>query len=129
MLRDAEGDFRKELEAGKKRWRQGHPQKTVEESHIRAVLSQWTGVPVSDPTQHDRKALEELEQSLERTVLGQEQAVKAVAGGAPGKAGAEGPQKAGGVLFAAGSQRRRQDPAVPQSGPDPVRQFGSPHPL
>ena len=79
MLRDAEGDFRKELEAGKKRWRQGHPQKTVEESHIRAVLSQWTGVPVSDPTQHDRKALEELEQSLERTVLGQEQAVKAVA--------------------------------------------------
>lgn len=79
MLRDAEGDFRKELEAGKKRWRQGHPQKTVEESHIRAVLSQWTGVPVSDPTQHDRKALEELEQSLERTVLGQEQAVKTVA--------------------------------------------------
>ena len=79
MLRDAEGDFRKELEAGKKRWRQGHPQRTVEESHIRAVLSQWTGVPVSDPTQHDRKALEELEQSLERTVLGQEQAVKAVA--------------------------------------------------
>ena len=79
MLRDAEGDFRKELEAGKKRWRQCHPQKTVEESHIRAVLSQWTGVPVSDPTQHDRKALEELEQSLERTVLGQEQAVKAVA--------------------------------------------------
>ena len=79
MLRDAEGDFRKELEAGKKRWRQGHPQKTVEESHIRAVLSQWTGVPVSDPTQHDRKALEELEQSLERTVLGQEQTVKTVA--------------------------------------------------
>ena len=79
MLRDAEGDFRKELEAGKRRWKQGQTPRVVEESHIRAVLSQWTGVPVSDPTQHDRQALEELEQALERTVLGQEEAVRAVA--------------------------------------------------
>ena len=79
MLRDAEGDFRRELEAGRRRWQKSQPPRQVGPEHIRAVLSQWTGVPVSDPTEADRKALAGLEQALEGELLGQDQAARAVA--------------------------------------------------
>lgn len=79
MLRDAEGDFRRELEAGKRRWQAEHAPRAVGEEHIRAVLSQWTGVPVSDPTERDRKALASLEETLHRELLGQDEAARTVA--------------------------------------------------
>ena len=79
MLRDAEGDFRRELEAGKRRWQAEHAPRAVGEEHIRAVLSQWTGVPVSDPTERDRRALAPLEETLRRELLGQDEAARAVA--------------------------------------------------
>jgi ATP-dependent Clp protease ATP-binding subunit ClpC len=79
MLRDAEGDFRRELEAGKRRWQAEHAPRAVGEEHIRAVLSQWTGVPVSDPTERDRRALATLEETLHRELLGQDEAARAVA--------------------------------------------------
>lgn len=79
MLRDAEGDFRRELEAGKRRWQAEHAPRAVGEEYIRAVLSQWTGVPVSDPTERDRQALATLEESLHRELLGQDEAARTVA--------------------------------------------------
>ena len=79
MLRDAEGDFRRELEAGKRRWQAEHAPRAVGEEHIRAVLSQWTGVPVSDPTERDRQALATLEESLHQELLGQDEAARTVA--------------------------------------------------
>lgn len=79
MLRDAEGDFRRELEAGKRRWQAEHAPRAVGEEHIQAVLSQWTGVPVSDPTERDRQALATLEESLHRELLGQDEAARTVA--------------------------------------------------
>ena len=79
MLRDAEGDFRRELEAGRRRWQKQQAPRSVGEEHIRAVLSQWTGVPVCDPDEADRKALAGLEAALCRDLLGQDQAAQAVA--------------------------------------------------
>ncbi|MBM6680779.1 ATP-dependent Clp protease ATP-binding subunit [Pseudoflavonifractor capillosus] len=79
MLRDAEGDFRRELEAGRRRWQKQQVPRSVGEEHIRAVLSQWTGVPVCDPDEADRKALAGLEAALCRDLLGQDQAAQAVA--------------------------------------------------
>ena len=79
MLRDAEGDFRRELEAGRRRWQKQQAPRSVGEAHIRAVLSQWTGVPVCDPDEADRKALAGLETALCRDLLGQDQAVQTVA--------------------------------------------------
>lgn len=79
MLRDAEGDFRRELEAGKRRWQAEHAPRAVGEEHIRAVLSQWTGVPMSDPTERDRRALATLEETLHRELLGQDEAARTVA--------------------------------------------------
>ena len=79
MLRDAEGDFRRELEAGRRRWQKQQAPRSVGEEHIRTVLSQWTGVPVCDPDEADRKALAGLETALCRDLLGQDQAARTVA--------------------------------------------------
>ena len=79
MLRDAEGDFRRELEAGRRRWQKQQAPRSVGEEHIRVVLSQWTGVPVCDPDEADRKALAGLETALCRDLLGQDQAAQTVA--------------------------------------------------
>ena len=78
MLRDAEGDFRRALEEGRRRFLAGQQARKVGEGDIRAVLEQWTGVPVSAPDQADKKALAGLEDSLRRTLIGQDRAVETV---------------------------------------------------
>ena len=79
ILRNVERDFRRELEEDRRRWQAGEDRSTVEPRHIQAVLSQWTGVPVSDPDETDRRALAGLEEELRRHLLGQDRAVEAVA--------------------------------------------------
>ena len=79
MLRDAEGDFRRQLEEGRRRFLAGQQARKVGEGDVRAVLEQWTGVPVTAPDQADKKALAGLEDSLRRTLIGQDRAVETVA--------------------------------------------------
>ncbi|TNJ26847.1 ClpB protein [Giardia muris] len=50
----------------------------VTENEIAAVVSKWTGVPVSKLTRSDRQKLLQLEDQLNKRVIGQEPAVKAV---------------------------------------------------
>ncbi|MCI8422326.1 MAG: ATP-dependent Clp protease ATP-binding subunit [Lawsonibacter sp.] len=78
MLRDAEGSFRRQLEEGRRKLQTLQGPVRVEESHIQAVLSQWTGVPVSDPDEADRQALAGLDGALRRRLLGQDRAVEEV---------------------------------------------------
>ena len=106
MLRDAEGDFRRELEAGRRRWQKQQAPRSVGEEHIRAVLSQWTGVPVCDPDEADRKALAGLETALCRDLLGQDQAAQAVARAIRrGRLGLKDPRRPVGLLPPAGPHR------------------------
>ncbi|MCI8869216.1 MAG: ATP-dependent Clp protease ATP-binding subunit, partial [Lawsonibacter sp.] len=79
MLRDAEENFRAQFERERRRLQSGQARRTVEPCHIRQVLAQWTGIPVTDPEEQDRKALRELEDTLRRSLLGQDKAVAAVA--------------------------------------------------
>ena len=79
MLRNVERDFRQELDRDRRVWEAGLGRSTVEPAHIQAVLSQWTGVPIGDPDEADRKALAGLEETLCRELLGQDRAVEAVA--------------------------------------------------
>ena len=78
ILRNVERDFRRELEGERQRWQSGQGQFAVESHHIQAVLSQWTGVPVTDPDETDKKALAGLDQALRRHILGQDRAVETV---------------------------------------------------
>lgn len=78
MLRDAEGDFRRELEREKLRWRTGQDRGSVGPEDVAAVVSEWTGIPVTTLTQAESERLLHLEEDLHRRLVGQEEAVKAV---------------------------------------------------
>lgn len=79
MLRDAEADFRKELETLQSRWRNGRPDGQVTSEDVAAVVSDWTGVPVTTLTEAESRRLLALEEELHKRVVGQEDAVAAVA--------------------------------------------------
>ena len=78
MLRDAEQDFRRELEGRMRLWRSQRPASVTEED-IRAVLTSWTGIPVTELNRQEQQRLADLESALHRDMVGQEPAVAAVA--------------------------------------------------
>ena len=79
MLRDAEGDFRAELEREKTRWRTGQCHGAVGAEDVAAVVAEWTGIPVTTLTEVESDRLLRLEEELHRRVVGQDEAVRAVA--------------------------------------------------
>ena len=79
MLRDAEEDFRRELDQQKALWQAGQNTGAVTAEDVAAVVSGWTGIPVTTLTQAESDRLLKLEEDLHRRVVGQEEAVKAVA--------------------------------------------------
>ena len=79
MLRDAEQDFRRELEDKIRQWQDSKPARQVTAQDIRAVLTGWTGIPLTELTCAEQQRLAGLEQALHRSLAGQDGAVKAVA--------------------------------------------------
>ncbi|MBQ9973782.1 MAG: ATP-dependent Clp protease ATP-binding subunit [Oscillospiraceae bacterium] len=79
MLRDAECDFRRELDEGLKKWHSTHPPQQVTPQDVRTVLTRWTGIPISELSQADQQRLSGLEHTLHTELVGQDQAVSAVA--------------------------------------------------
>ena len=79
MLRDAEEDFRRELAQQQALWRAGQNTGAVTAEDVASVVSGWTGVPVTTLTQAESDRLLRLEEELHRRVVGQEEAVRAVA--------------------------------------------------
>ncbi|MEG1858031.1 MAG: ATP-dependent Clp protease ATP-binding subunit, partial [Pseudoflavonifractor sp.] len=79
MLRDAEGDFRRDLQAQKAVRGSAQCFGSVGTEDIAAVVSAWTGVPVTTLTEAESRRLLRLEEELHRRVVGQEEAVRAVA--------------------------------------------------
>lgn len=79
MLRDAETDFRKELEREKGRWHSGQNYGSVGPEDVAAVVSEWTGIPVTTLTEAEADRLLRLEEEIHCRVVGQDEAVKAVA--------------------------------------------------
>lgn len=80
-LRDTEQRLREELEETKKSWKekQGQENTEVTVEDIAQVVSSWTGVPVSKLASTETERLLNLEEILHSRVIGQEEAVKAVA--------------------------------------------------
>ena len=77
ILRDAEEDFRRELDRKRSR-RRGESGRTLEREHVAGVLAQWTGIPVESITKGEARRLLELERELRDRVVGQDEAVGAV---------------------------------------------------
>ncbi|GIN58946.1 ATP-dependent protease ATP-binding subunit ClpC [Lederbergia ruris] len=80
-LRDTEQRLREKLEKTKKTWKekQGQENSEVTMEDIAQVVSSWTGVPVSKIAATETEKLLKLEEILHSRVIGQEEAVKAVA--------------------------------------------------
>ncbi|TRM11145.1 ATP-dependent Clp protease ATP-binding subunit [Lentibacillus cibarius] len=80
-LRDSEQRLREELDETKTQWKekQGQESSEVLVEDIAKVVSTWTGVPVSRLTKDESERLLNLEKTLHDRVIGQEEAVDAVA--------------------------------------------------
>lgn len=76
-LRDIEGNFEAQRQAEKNRTLARRL--SVEPRHIAAVVSGWTGVPLEQLTEGEAQRLLHLEALLQERVVGQEEAVAAVA--------------------------------------------------
>ena len=79
-LRDRERCLRLEIDKKREAWNasQGTDGETVTEEDIAAVVSTWTGIPVTKMTQKEIDRLLQLETVLHQRVVGQEEAISAV---------------------------------------------------
>ncbi len=80
QLRDREREQREELERLRGKWSQSQDGRRgcVTAEDIAAVVSGWTGVPVTSLTQSESERLLHMEEILHKRVIGQDEAVKAV---------------------------------------------------
>ncbi|MFI5350934.1 MAG: ATP-dependent Clp protease ATP-binding subunit, partial [Elusimicrobiota bacterium] len=79
-LRDKEKELRKALEEAKKKWREKRDLSTptIVAEDIAAVVSKWTGVPVTALTESETEKLVHMEENLHKRVIGQEEAIKTI---------------------------------------------------
>jgi len=80
-LRDEENNLKQQLREGKEKWQQknNHSDGEVTEENIAEIVSLWTGVPVSQLTEEESARLLRLEDELHNRIVGQNEAVTAVA--------------------------------------------------
>lgn len=80
-VRDREADIRKQLESQKKSWsdKAHSADSVVGEPEVATIVSSWTGIPVTKMAEEESERLLNLESILHSRVIGQEEAVAAVA--------------------------------------------------
>lgn len=80
-MRDKEKEMRRALDEARKSWREKRdatvPVVTGED--IAAVVSKWTGIPTMKLTESEQQKLVHMEDELHKRVIGQEEAIKAIA--------------------------------------------------
>ena len=81
QVRDAEMQLRKEMEEMRKSWENARKEEkcVVTEEDVAQVVASWTGVPVKKLTEDESQRLLNLEGTLHDRVIGQDEAVSAVA--------------------------------------------------
>ena len=80
QLRDIEKDYREQVEIERDKRRKNNAQhRPVTADDIAAVVAGWTGIPVTRLTQDESQRLLQLEKVLHERVVGQDEAVTAVA--------------------------------------------------
>ena len=80
-IRDEQKSVQEELEAEKQKWQETQSSATgeVTAENIAQIVSQWTGIPVVQLTEEESERLLKMEDILHDRVVGQDEAVKAVA--------------------------------------------------
>ncbi len=80
-IRDEKNKIAKDLENERQLWKEKNTRSSGEvgEEEIAAIVSQWTGIPVAQLTQEESQRLLNMEQELHERIVGQNEAVSAVA--------------------------------------------------
>lgn len=80
-LRDKEKELKEKYEKEQKRWKNKNTKQVTDiaEENIAEVISNWTGIPASKITEDENVRLKNLEKNLHERVIGQNEAVEAVA--------------------------------------------------
>ncbi len=80
-LRDRKKQLQSEMEACRREWEEqmNSHRETVGEEEVATIVSMWTGIPVAKMTEGEAQRLIHLEEILHKRVIGQDEAVKAVA--------------------------------------------------
>ncbi len=80
-IRDEQKSVQEQLEAEKQKWQETQSSATgeVTAENIAQIVSQWTGIPVVQLTEEESERLLKMEDILHDRVVGQDEAVKAVA--------------------------------------------------
>ncbi len=79
-LRDKERKLREAFQKEEEKWKNKNNKSVIDitEENIAEVISSWTGIPAKKITQDENEKLKNLEESLHKRVIGQEEAVEAV---------------------------------------------------
>ncbi|MCI8636920.1 MAG: ATP-dependent Clp protease ATP-binding subunit [Clostridia bacterium] len=80
-LRDKEKELKEKYEKEQKKWKNKNTKQitNITEENIAEVISNWTGIPASKITEDENIRLKNLEKKLHERVIGQNEAVEAVA--------------------------------------------------
>ena len=111
-LRDEEADIKRDIEHCSEEWRKAVAKEkgVVTEEDIAQIISSWTHVPVSKLTEDESKKLLNLENMLHERVIGQDEAVTAVAKAIRrARAGLERPKQTDWFLYLPWTDRGRQN--------------------
>ncbi len=81
IIRDKEKEMKDNLEKLLNNWRKQKNKEIIEitEDNVSDVVSRWTGIPVQKLNQDENEKLKHLEEKLHERVIGQNEAVEAVA--------------------------------------------------
>lgn len=82
-MRDKEKSLKDSLSKGKGQWEaeksKKEKQERVREKDVAHIVSSWTGVPLRDLTETESKKLLHMEETIHKRMVGQEEAIKAIA--------------------------------------------------
>ncbi len=80
-LRDKEKTIKEQLDSGKLKWKEctGESEQVIGEEDIADIVSDWTNIPVKKLAEEESERLKNLEGVLHERVIGQNEAVTAVA--------------------------------------------------
>ena len=102
-MRDKERKIQDLLDKEINKWKKNKTKNVIEvtEENIAEIISKWTGIPIQKLTEDENKKLWQLEEKLHERVVGQDEAVKAVAKAIRrGRAGLKDPKRPiGSFLF------------------------------
>ena len=81
VLRDKEKAEREKIEKEREKWKDKSVKKIINitEEDIANVIANWTGIPATKISQTENEKLKKLEETLHKRVIGQEEAVTAIA--------------------------------------------------